>query len=199
VLPIRVVTISASFGAGGSVVGPAVSEELGWQFLDRAIPAQVAERLAIPLGEALSRDEQDAPGALRRLLSAMVYVEPFGSPAPLVRGEPGSAKTDFVAATEHVVREACVLRGEPGVLHVRLDGPVEARIARVRESEGLDEVAAKRRQQNSDRARDAYLRRFYNVDPTDSRLYHMVLDSTRIPLNICAQLVAQTARAGVAH
>jgi hypothetical protein len=37
-----VVTLSASFGAGGSVIGPRVAEELGLPFLDRAIPVAVA-------------------------------------------------------------------------------------------------------------------------------------------------------------
>src|SRR5436190_81574 len=36
-----IVTISGSFGAGGSVIGPAVAERLGMPFLDRVIPIQV--------------------------------------------------------------------------------------------------------------------------------------------------------------
>ncbi|HEY0540394.1 MAG TPA: cytidylate kinase family protein, partial [Actinoallomurus sp.] len=36
-----VVTVSATFGAGGSVIGPAVAERLGKPFVDRAIPYTV--------------------------------------------------------------------------------------------------------------------------------------------------------------
>lgn len=49
---ISVVTISASFGAGGSWVAPRVAERLGSRFIDRAIPVGVAEQLAVPLEHA---------------------------------------------------------------------------------------------------------------------------------------------------
>ena len=39
------VTISASYGAGGSRIGPALAQRLGVEFLDRAIPTRVADRL----------------------------------------------------------------------------------------------------------------------------------------------------------
>ena len=47
-----VVTISASYGAGGAYVGPKLAERLGVPFVDRAIPNEVAQRLAVPLTEA---------------------------------------------------------------------------------------------------------------------------------------------------
>ena len=43
------VTIAASFGAGGRVVGPAVAERLGLPFVDRAIPVQLAQEMNQPL------------------------------------------------------------------------------------------------------------------------------------------------------
>ena len=49
----HVVTISATYGAAGSVVGPAVAERLGVPFLDRAIPTAVANDLGISLEEAM--------------------------------------------------------------------------------------------------------------------------------------------------
>ncbi|HEY4830866.1 MAG TPA: cytidylate kinase family protein, partial [Solirubrobacteraceae bacterium] len=56
-----VVTISASYGAGGSWVGPQVAERLACQFIDRAIPVQVAERLDVPIEHAEVHDEAAAP------------------------------------------------------------------------------------------------------------------------------------------
>ncbi len=47
-----IVTISASYGAGGPEVGPAVAERLGLPFHDRAIPAQVAGRLGVSQDDA---------------------------------------------------------------------------------------------------------------------------------------------------
>jgi MFS family permease len=62
-----VVAISASFGAGGSVVGPRLAERLGLPFVDRAIPVAVAAALAIPLEEALSHDDRTSHGIVRVL------------------------------------------------------------------------------------------------------------------------------------
>jgi len=62
-----VVTISASYGAGGSQVGPRLADRLGVAFLDRAIPTAVAERLAVPLSEAIAHDEA-VRSVLERLL-----------------------------------------------------------------------------------------------------------------------------------
>jgi hypothetical protein len=53
----RVVTISATYGAGGGLVGPAVADRLGVPFVDRAIPVAVADNLGISVDDALSRDE----------------------------------------------------------------------------------------------------------------------------------------------
>src|ERR1700750_919153 len=46
------VTISASYGAGGSVIAPAVATRLGLPFFDRAISSAVAEKLRVSLAEA---------------------------------------------------------------------------------------------------------------------------------------------------
>jgi len=51
------VALSASYGAGGRVVGPELAERLGVPFVDRAIPTQVAESLDVPLAHALEHDE----------------------------------------------------------------------------------------------------------------------------------------------
>src|SRR6202012_631939 len=45
-------TISSGFGAGGSVVAPAVAKELGFTIIDRAISATVASRLQVTVAEA---------------------------------------------------------------------------------------------------------------------------------------------------
>jgi hypothetical protein len=62
-----VVTLSASYGAGGSQVGPRLAERLGVAFLDRVIPTAVAERLAVPLDDALAHDDA-VRSVLERLL-----------------------------------------------------------------------------------------------------------------------------------
>ena len=202
----RLITLSAPYGAGGSQVGPAVAERLGIPFLDRAIPTGVAERLAMPLQEAIERDE--AIGAsLARMTVWLGHVgQAFGAPAVL---PDEAAEGAYRRATEQVILEhahgpgalilgrggAAVLRGHPDALHVRLDGPVEARIRQGMEVEGVDRETAERHISETDRARQAYVQHFYRVDPADAALYHLVIDSTAIPLGTCVEMIVAAARA----
>jgi hypothetical protein len=199
------ITLSAPYGAGGSQIGPEVAERLGVPFLDRAIPTGVAERLAVPLQEALDRDESvGAP--LARMTNWLGHVgQAFGAPAALPEDTDGDA---YRLATEQVIREhaagpgavmlgraaAVVLREEPGALHVRLDGPVDARIRQGMRLEDVDRSIAERHVGDTDRAREAYVEHFYRVDPRDPSLYHLVIDSTAIALGACAALIVDAAR-----
>jgi len=194
------VTISASYGAGGSWVGPEVAERLGWRFVDRAIPVQVAERLAVPVEHAHSHDEAAAPRFTRllaRLPNTSGVVVPEAT-SPAFCRETERLLIEAADAGDVVVlgrAGAIVLRDRLGTFHVRLDGPAEPRLLQAMRLEEIDEDEARRRQRNSDRARMEYVKHFYRADPRDARHYHMVLDSTAVPLPTCVELIVTAARA----
>ena len=200
-----VVTISASFGAGGSIVGPQVAQRLGLPFLDRAIPAAAARRLQIPEAVASALDER-APSVLERLAGALAHASAPIGPDPVdMVGE--DDPDEFRHATEAVLRQVAdttgavvlgrcamvVLGGRPDVLTVRLDGPAERRVAAVVAREKTDEAAARRAQRESDRTRDAYARVFYRVNQDDPKLYHLMIDTTAVDLGACVDLVVRAA------
>lgn len=219
-----VVTISATFGAGGSVVGPAVAARLGVTFLNRAVPSAVAAQIGCSLDEVLRRDDR-APGGLERLLSsaARLPTVTLGSVDTAFIGttnDEGRLLYDheFVEQTERVVGEmadqggvvlgragAVVLADHPVALHVRLDGDRHARLARAQQlwdagdreefgGPGWGEGAPTARLlDDNDRARAAYVRRFYRTDPADPRHYHMVLDATALSLEACTELIVRAA------
>ena len=90
---------------------------------------------------------------------------------------------------------AIVLRDRPAALHVRLDGPAEARVKRAMSFEQLDEEQARKLLGETDRAREAYVKHFYKCDPRDASHYHLVLDSTALELDTCVDLIVTAARA----
>lgn len=202
-----VVTIAATYGAGGSVIAPAVAERLGLPFVERAVPVKVAERIHEPLEAALSEDEEHGT-ALGRLLDGIL-----GSSGLFV-GVPESAEAlgavPDIARTEEALRRLAddggavilgragvfVLQGHPNVLHVRLDGSVEARRRAAMARGGVDYTTAAKMQQNSDRARRAYVQHFYPRAGAweDPRNYHLVLDSTAISLDVCTDVIVRAAR-----
>ncbi|SHK03866.1 Cytidylate kinase [Pseudonocardia thermophila] len=205
----HVVTISASFGAGGSIVGPAVAERLGVPFLDRAIPASVAAELGIPLEEALANDEQVQSRFSRWLTAAAPLsiewmagceLPPVVAPEQIVEGTVKAIRR--MAASGGVVlgrAGAIVLRDHPGALHVRLDGDRERRIRQAVELKGMSEEEARAAQPRNDAARTAYVRHFHRADPALPCHYDMVLDSTRLPIPVCVELIVTAARATAVH
>jgi Cytidylate kinase-like family len=54
---------------------------------------------------------------------------------------------------------------------------------------------ARQRLRAADKARTAYVRRLYRCDPADASLYHLVIDSTAIPLDAVTELILTAARA----
>jgi cytidylate kinase len=195
-----VVTISASYGAGGSWVGPQVAERLGCQLVDRAIPVQVAERLAVPVEHAHVHDEAAAPRftqLLARLPNTSGVVVPEAVTDSFCR-ETERILIDAAHSGDVVVlgrAGALVLHDQPRALHVRLDGPEEARVFQAMRLEEIDEDEARRRQRNSDRARVDYVKHFYRTDPRHPRHYHLMLDSTAVALPTCVELIVIAARA----
>lgn len=199
------VTLSASYGAGGSRVGPELAKRLGVPFLDRSIPAAVAERLAVPMAEALTHD-QSVGNTLERLLSS------FASAGTALTGEPvvpPLPERTFAQATEQVIHECAedgaavilgraagiVLADDPRVLRVRMDGPVQRRIEQAMALQNIGREVAERRMEQTDRAREAYVHHFYRRDVHDCTLYELVIDSTAIGLDACVELIALAARA----
>ena len=83
------------------MVGPAVAERLGLPFFDRAIPATVARRLAMPLEEAAAQDEK-APSTWARLARAFANMA-----VPMAPQDLGAADDPdkFRAETERILHQ----------------------------------------------------------------------------------------------
>src|SRR5262249_29565741 len=92
-------------------------------------------------------------------------------------------------------RAAAVVLGKDRGFHVRLDGPAGRRVVQGAAIEGISEEQARARLRAADRARTAYVRRLYRCDPADAPLYHLVIDSTAMPLGAVHGLIVTAARA----
>lgn len=196
----RVVTISAAYGAGGSRVGPAVAQALGFPFLDRAVPASQSAQVR-PDPEAATEDER-TEGFLTRLLSSFAAgpdgtagvgaVVPGGGDEA-VRREAATRVGQFVAHDGVVLGWGSTVL-VPDAFHVRLGGPEGARVAQAMRLGKIDEETARRRRADTDSVRETYLKRLHGKDWRDIRLFHLVLDSTAVPLETCTELIVTAAR-----
>jgi cytidylate kinase len=203
---VGVVTVSAAYGAGGAEVARAVAERLGLPFHDRAIAAQVAGRLGVPVSEAEANDETVVRGLWRLVASLGTMPDPVGGVLPAsslpdaraYRQQTERVLTEIAEGTGGVVlgRAGAIVLGErPDVLHVRLDGPSEQRLDAAVQRSGRSREEVVREMAANDRTREAYVRHFYRCDPASARHYHLVVDSTALPVETVVDLVIMAARA----
>jgi len=198
----RLVTISAAYGAGGSVVAPALAQRLGVPFLQRVTTNEGLVPDCEPCAEMLTADEASST-PVHRLLASLTHAMPVGptqSPLPThlieqdMRDNAEAGIRRLADGGQGVIlgRAAAVVLGKGVGFHVRLDGPADRRAAQGAVIEGVGAEEAQARLRTADKARTAYVRRLYRADPADPALYHLVIDSTAIPLDAVTEIILQT-------
>ena len=197
----RVVTVSATYGAGGSVIAPRLADQLGLPFADRLIPAEDV----IAHGEERVTDVERDQTRTRFLTRLAQVTGGLGLPVPGPGDLTDPVRDRVEASIAQLLDQggavilgraaAVVLAGDPRAFHVRLDGPAARRLARARAIEHTDEDTARARLVETDKARARYVATVYGVDSDDARLYHLVLDSTVLATDDVVDVLAAAARA----
>lgn len=200
----RVVTISATYGAAGSVIAPRLAERLGLPFFDRLIQNTESHK-ATELVERLTQAERDQAPPAGILSSLANLTSVLGLPVPGAEAEPRGQLRRQVETSVNAVAggsggvilgraAAVVLAARPLAFHVRLSGPADRRLARAMSIEGATEEEARTRQTDTDKAWSRFVSRLFDKDPADPNLYHLVLDTTALPLDGCVDVIATAAR-----
>ena len=200
----RVVTISATYGAGGAAIGPLLAERLALPFADRLIEPHGHP---VPPAEGVTDEELDEEPR-SALVRSLALLSPTWN-LPTAPEEPEDVPARMREAVEESLRAlierggavilgrgaaACIGRKRPWAFHVRLDGPVERRAQRGALWEGIDVEAATARLEETDAARTRYAQRLFNRDPADPSLYHLVVDSTVLTVDACVDVLATAAQ-----
>jgi cytidylate kinase len=201
-----VVTVAALHGARGSVIAPRVAEQLGVNFLDRAIPSAVAERAGLT-PETLETVDESPRSGVDRLVSTLARVANSSTAGDQVPTRIEFEERRLRGEIEQFVAEArisggvvlgragaVILADAPGALHVYLGGSEEARVRALMELEGIERAKAERDVRAHDRARRAYVREAYGVDGDDPSLYHLMLDATALGPDACVELIVAASR-----
>ena len=203
--PIRIITLSREYGAGGSELGLLLGTALAWPVLDRDLAQRLAERLRCKSTDVEPHHER-APRFLERIAAAFSVVP---SDAPILPELNRAPDPDtLVEATRAVLLEAvrtpplivighganCLLRDRRDVLRVRVTAPYSTRVRRVakRTGQSTSEAGADVRHRDADRRH--YLERYYKKEPNDPCLYDLQINSATIPLEVAAQMVVRLVR-----
>ncbi|MPV87068.1 hypothetical protein GB882_00190, partial [Georgenia ruanii] len=191
-----VVTLFESYGSGAGYVGPRVARALGLPFHRQAFSSEEIEA-------AESRREHE--GLLARVFGALGTSYGGLDVGDVTAGQ--RDKYELTMENTRVVLDeadqggvvmgrngAFILRDRPATLHVRLDGPLEQRVARAARDAGIDVERARKRQKREDQVRADMSLDLYGWDPREVDHYDMVLNTGLLDLDTCVAIVVAAAR-----
>jgi cytidylate kinase len=186
----RIIAISREFGSGGRTIGRQLAAKLGIPCYD----AELIEKIAKESGfakEYVAERSEDAGGWLSNALSSRDY-----------NGH--SIQDDLWLAQRNVIlelagKESCVIVGRcsdyilkdnPDCLRVFIHADMESRAKRIVEQYGETQNNPKKRLRDKDKRRSAYYQFYTDTKWGDVRNYHVTLDSARLGIDRCVEILA---------
>ncbi len=218
-----VITISREIGSGGSFIALKLAEALSYTCADKEILHEIARKMGKPQEELQDFDQETYSRigvffqeALTSIAKGGRVFHPFGigpldwdgielfTPFP----QADYKEDEYLTVLQQVVKEmaakdrsiivgrggARILKDMPTALHVRIVAEEATRIARIIDQQKVDEAKAREVIAQSDEAARTFIADFFDVDWTDPHLYHFTLNTTRLPLDRCVELILEQVR-----
>jgi cytidylate kinase len=189
-VPAFTIAITREAGASGPTIARAVGEKLGWPVYDRELLQQVAEEMGLRASLFKNADEK-RKGWLQECLER-IFAVPAVSNSQYFR-HLTETLLSLAAHGECVIvgRGAAQILPAATTLRVRLVGPVEERIKAIMQRFDLSREEATRWVEKTDAERDHFVRDHVGKDPSDARLYDLVLNSQRFSFAQCADFIVE--------
>ena len=180
-----VITLSRELGSRGDDVAMAAAERLGLRLVGRELINRAARAAGAPEVALAEIDELGLLGVKPNPAAVRLYTQKV---AEVIRELAARGNLLVVGRGGQVV-----LAGEPGVLHVRVIAPRPMRLQLVQERCHVTLEAAAARIDASDKARAAYLRRYYGVRWDAANLYTLVLNMAQLSVEAATDVICLAA------
>lgn len=201
--PVRIITISRQFAAGGSSLAAALGERLQWRVMDRELVAEVARRLQRPEADVRDVDEHALdPWARAAAYAASAFPEmpipPLGAyleaqvPPVVETVLRETAEREPMIAVGHGTQ--CIFSSRKDALHLRLIAPFEHRIDVAMTRLQVDRKEAERRVREEDDDRKQYMRQVHGIDVEDPRHYDLLINTRGLSIDDVAEIVLMVVR-----
>jgi cytidylate kinase len=187
------IAISREAGARGALIAKALGQRLGWPVYDRELLQTLGSKLGVHTSTLESVDEKHK-GWLRECLEAFATEKAIS----------GNTFVRHVIETmlSLAARGECVLvgRGAPFVLpaattlRVRVVASLPFRIEAIRHEHAFSREQAERWVQQTDRERARFVQEYFNKDAADPRYYDLALNSERLGVDGCVELIIEALR-----
>ncbi len=202
ITPIRLITVSREFGAGGSDLASALGSRLKWPVLDHDIVHRVAERLRLDDGTVEPFDEHP-PSLVARIATVLIVPLPGMYSFPPELEVPSH---DAIAeATRRVIEEAakslplivvghgvqCIFEERSDALSIRLVAPLGVRVSRVATRQKISPTVAAALVRRADEDRQAYIQRYFHRDWRSELLYDLQINTGGVDIGEAAAIVTR--------
>jgi cytidylate kinase len=218
----RVICVSRTLGARGEEVAQALSQRLGFRYIDEEIIAGVADKEGVDV--QLVQDAERRQTFIERLLESfavapapeVMAISPgLLHPAAFATGLEMSGGGATLRGTEHyrqlirdVVRDtakqgevvivahaaAMALAGQEGVLRVLVTASPDVRAKRLAEARKVSAADAEEMIKDSDKSRREYFKTFYDVREEQPVHYDFVVNSDVLSVDQIVEAVVTAAR-----
>ena len=186
------IAISRDSGANGHVIARALGFRLDWPVYDQELLRKVADDMGLRARMLESLDEKRA-NWLAESLACFTTSTPTADSGAYVHH---LVETLFSLAAQG----ECVILGRGAAqvlpsnttLRVRLVGPRKERIETVQKRLGLEWAEATRLIAQTDHDRTQFVVHNFSKDPADPCNYDLVLNSARLGVATCADLIVET-------
>jgi cytidylate kinase len=194
-----VVTISRQFGAGGRTLAERLCERFGFHLVDEFVIDEMACKAKVS-GDWLSAVEKEASNSILGLISSIVS-RGLIYRTPTVPGE-GFERQKYIAFLETIMTPMAhkggyvllgrgsqlVLKNHPKAVHILLVAEYEDRLQFMIRRYGLTRPEAEKMIKEKEKQRAAVASVIFGTNIDDHALYHLVLNTSRIPFEWAVDL-----------
>ena len=182
-----VIAMTREIGSRGTEIAAALADRLGLKIIHSEIVANsVASRLGIEEGELL-RHVDGSASMIERFLIDRKKLQRYTSEEILQLVQQGNVLIRGWGA-------ATLLRDFPQVISVRVCAPQAFRIQVLMERSGVRDADSLRDEiEKYDAAHARTLRAYFKIEQEDALLYHIILNSSRLPVDACVTAVCHLA------
>ncbi len=200
-----VVTISRELGSRGTRIAEAVGHELGSTCIDKEVLAEMAQQAGVEVEVIVEAEEKlmSRAGVVSQEMRSLFSADPSRLDRPMNQATYLDRMSNAIRALSERGNVVFIGRGSqliledhPTALHVHLYATPKLRASRIQRRRGMAEIdTAKRIIGLADEQRRNWYQRFFaSADWKNSRHYHLMLDTGRIPEATAVALIVHAAR-----
>ena len=196
----KVITISREYGAGGHTIGKRVAQELGIEIYDKDIVRETVRASGFET-EVVQEEEEDVSKAstfLKSLCSSSVH---YRDPQEVIHEVQTAVILQFAKKGPCVIMGRCaddILReSDMDVLNVFIHADDLHRAVRISEMTGITNATELQKlMAKKDSSRRNYYEHYTHKKWGDSHNYDLTLDSGKLGVDLCVQMIVEAAKAG---